>query len=200
MKIGVVYAVYNTHNGKLYIGKTTQSLQKRWSNHLCSAKRGNKTHLHRAIRKSGAGCFIVFPIYIARDIFLDAIEIYFIRSFNTMKEGYNETIGGDGGFTGRTPEGVERIKQANLGNKYSLGYKHSKESIEKISKAAKVMWSNPEYRELAVRKLLGRPADHLIGKKQSKETCLKRSDALKGRPWSDARRKAENDKNRAVNQ
>jgi GIY-YIG catalytic domain len=56
----VVYLIYNTVNGKIYIGKTEKSLAVRWSGHCVAAFTMNSPYyIHRAIRKYGKEAFLI---------------------------------------------------------------------------------------------------------------------------------------------
>ena len=94
--MGIIYKITNDINNKIYIGKTVTSLSERWSKHLYAAKT-EKTHLYNAMRKYG---FEHFNISIVEDNIPDELlnekEIYYIQNFDTIKNGYNQTIGGDG--------------------------------------------------------------------------------------------------------
>lgn len=53
----LIYEAYNKQNGKVYVGLTTTSLEKRRSSHLRSAKNGSNAYFHKAIRKYGEESF-----------------------------------------------------------------------------------------------------------------------------------------------
>ncbi len=88
----MIYLITNTINGKRYIGKTTQPLDKRWYQHCKNAEYGGDTYLYKAIRKYGAASFRCE--YLADG--LDEEEILLIEQ---LKPEYNMTLGGDGGDT-----------------------------------------------------------------------------------------------------
>ena len=94
--MGTIYKIVNDINDKIYIGKTVTPLYERWSKHLYAAKTEG-THLYRAMRKYGFDHFSILPLEenIADDL-LNEREIFWIRELNTIKNGYNTTIGGDG--------------------------------------------------------------------------------------------------------
>jgi len=92
----IIYKVTNRINGKVYIGQTKQSLQKRWSNHCC--KNSHCSILHSAIEKYGAENFTVEQIDVAatKDE-LDKKEIFWISHYNSIApNGYNISSGGNG--------------------------------------------------------------------------------------------------------
>lgn len=95
----IVYKSINKTNKKIYIGITTRSLNRRIYEHLFNAKNNSQTKFHRAIRKYGSDNFewsIIYKGESLEEIFKK--EIFFIQKFNSYKNGYNMTIGGDSGF------------------------------------------------------------------------------------------------------
>ena len=50
--MGFIYKITNTINNKIYIGKTTRTVEKRYKDHLYSSKKSN-CYLHIAMRKYG---------------------------------------------------------------------------------------------------------------------------------------------------
>ena len=95
---GIIYSILNKVNGHRYIGQTQQDLNKRWTQHLQESKTFNDRPLYRAINKYGVGMFTVRII--EEDIPIDKLserECYWIEQFDTYKNGYNATTGGEGG-------------------------------------------------------------------------------------------------------
>jgi len=99
----LIYKITNKLNGKLYIGKTTQSLKARWSKHLSMAKNGHKynrvTAIGAAIKKYGKENFLMEQIDSAEtedDLLLK--EKYHADKLNTyVPRGYNIAECGQGG-------------------------------------------------------------------------------------------------------
>lgn len=94
----IVYKITDLTNNKVYIGKTTTQLKKRWSVHLAHAKyferykEAGKTYLHAAMRKHGTENFIIKEIDRAlNDKHLFWLENFYIEYFNAInpKYGYN---------------------------------------------------------------------------------------------------------------
>lgn len=54
---GIVYKATNLINGRVYIGLTTTTLERRWAVHCCEVRRGSKYLFHKAIRKYGEDSF-----------------------------------------------------------------------------------------------------------------------------------------------
>jgi group I intron endonuclease len=95
----IVYLCTNLINGKQYVGITSISLGKRKSNHKSLALRcGSQTKFHRALRKYSIENFkweVLDECSESIDILIEK-EIKYISKFDTYKNGYNMTIGGDG--------------------------------------------------------------------------------------------------------
>lgn len=94
--MGCIYKLTNKINGKVYIGKTIHTLNIRLRGHKNSMYTTD-TKLTRAFRKYG---FKNFDADILEDSIndaeLDALEIKYIKQYDSFKSGYNSTIGGDG--------------------------------------------------------------------------------------------------------
>lgn len=75
-------------------------------------------------------------------------------------------------------EAKEKLRQRMLGNKYTLGYNHTKEACEKISKTHKGKFVSEETRKKLSISLKGR-VPHNKGKQHSPETRKKISEANK---------------------
>src|ERR1035441_1136752 len=118
-----VYKITNKINGKVYIGKTNDP-KKRWHDHLLISRSNKDSHLfsivHAALNKYGVNNFS-FEI-IQQDLTEEQAferEIYYILQYrsNIVRfgnyYGYNLTDGGEG----------------------QTGYKHTKQSIKKMSLA-----------------------------------------------------------------
>lgn len=92
-----IYKITNILNNKSYVGKTEKlNPHDRWKEHLseCTKPRVSKRPLYSALIKYGQENFtfeVIEETYqpIER-------EVYYINFYNTYKEGYNATLGGDG--------------------------------------------------------------------------------------------------------
>lgn len=96
-----VYRYFNTKNGKSYIGITNR-LRTRKIEHSSA---NQNLVFHRAVRKHGIGSFS-FEILSEVDSWEEACleEQKFIRDYDSYRNGYNSTIGGEGsmGLRGET--------------------------------------------------------------------------------------------------
>lgn len=121
----IIYKITNKENGKMYIGQTINSIEDRWHRH-CSDAMNNilDTHFARAIRLYGIDNFSYEIIDTAStQEELTAKEQYWIRYYNSVNEGYNETDAtyksGGNTYKKKTEEELkvikEKISQSKLG-------------------------------------------------------------------------------------
>ena len=91
-----IYQIKNIINGKLYIGKTEFSLEKRFKEHCKDAfrERNEKRPLYAAMRKYGIDNFEISLI--EETDYPEDREIFWIEQKRSYKIGYNATLGGDG--------------------------------------------------------------------------------------------------------
>jgi group I intron endonuclease len=114
--LGKIYKIKNLVNQKEYVGCTISTLRKRFEEHIfrCT-KSDSNTKLCNSIRKYGSDKFIIELIEECELSSIYEREKFYINEIKTFDSGLNSTIGGEG----------------------CLGYKHSKEIREKISKLIK---------------------------------------------------------------
>ena len=95
-----IYCIENIVNGKRYIGQSVD-IEKRWVEHKKLLKQGKHTnqHLQNSWNKYGMDVFEFIIIEVCESNVLNEKEIYWIDYYNTFRDGYNLTIGGDGGNT-----------------------------------------------------------------------------------------------------
>ena len=95
---GYIYKITNQINQKIYIGKTVNSIIERWKEHLHDYKKQQyeKRPLYSAMNKYGIENFIIEEIEEVDVKELSIREIYWIEYYNSYKNGYNATLGGDG--------------------------------------------------------------------------------------------------------
>ena len=91
----LIYEAYNVKNGKSYIGLTTNTLEKRKSQHLRSAKSGSAAHFHKAIRKHGPDAFQWSMLIKCASLEkLQSLEQMVIGSYEQWQL-YNKSLGGE---------------------------------------------------------------------------------------------------------
>ena len=99
---GWIYCIINKINGKMYIGKTNNFERRKrehlnyWHSDLCYK-------IRKAYKKYGIENFQVQSLLTFRAINSDVLnkvlnwlEVYYINKYNSFKDGYNATIGGEG--------------------------------------------------------------------------------------------------------
>ncbi|WP_130818994.1 GIY-YIG nuclease family protein [Anaerococcus vaginimassiliensis] len=120
---GVVYLITNTINNKKYIGITTRNISDRFKEH-CKAN----SYIGRAIRKYGENNFSIEVLDIAhsKEELFD-LEVKYISNYNSYRDGYNQTIGGDGASLVEDLELKLTNKQKNFCN---LVDKENKKAID----------------------------------------------------------------------
>lgn len=93
-----IYKITNVINGKSYIGKTLSSIENRWKEHCSDSKKrkNEKRPLYSAMNKYGIENFKIEQIEECSDNIVDEREVYWIEYYQTFKQGYNATKGGDG--------------------------------------------------------------------------------------------------------
>ena len=91
-----IYQITNDLNGKIYIGKTEFSIEKRFKEHCADAfkDRNEKRPLYAAMRKYGIEHFHIELIEETDSP--EEREVFWIENKRSFKNGYNATVGGDG--------------------------------------------------------------------------------------------------------
>jgi len=94
---GIIYKIENKLNGNIYIGQTTQSLKKRKIQHISNSNKTKRNmSISKALNKYGPNYFSWKKIYECNSPDeLDKKEIYYIKHYNSYKNGYNSTTGGN---------------------------------------------------------------------------------------------------------
>lgn len=164
--IGIIYCFHCIPSGKKYIGMTEKILDHRVNQHINNVKRNYKTcrKFYNAIRKYGINNFIIGIIEECDCKVLNEKEKYYIEKFDTYKNGLNSTLGGEG----------------------TSGWKHTKETKEKIKEKRRKQVLTEEHKQ----KLRGKKhteewkenhIKRMTGRIVSQETRKKLSEKLKGR-------------------
>ena len=142
--MGCIYALVDPHSNQIrYIGITKRSVFRRLSEHLCHSKRDSfyaATWL-RSLKKKGLKPKInILADNVPREL-LSIMEQFYINFFSVYGCNLtNTTDGGEKGFTrNHTEESKRKISKALMGNKYTLGYKQSEETIRKRSATIREM-------------------------------------------------------------
>jgi predicted DNA-binding protein YlxM (UPF0122 family) len=104
----IVYLVTNKINGKKYVGITKKTLEQRKSQHIYVAKTEKGAKFQHALRKYGEDGFS-WEVIDKASTYEELLEkeIYYIEKYDSFRNGYNSTLGGEG-FNGfERPTGEE---------------------------------------------------------------------------------------------
>lgn len=132
--MALVYKITNSANGKVYIGFTSRTLHERWIEHTAPCRLERQTRLYKAIEKYGKDSFQIEVLenFNTTEEALTA-ERKYITKFNSYKQGYNDTLGGDKQVF--TPEIKAKISLAKM------GHLTSEQTRKKISNTLSKTWS-----------------------------------------------------------
>ena len=93
-----IYLVENLINHKKYIGQAKNIKKRFQSHHLCDYKNEKNsnynTKFYQALRKYGLDNFEVKVLLLCKEEELDDFEIKYIKYYDSFKNGYNSTEGG----------------------------------------------------------------------------------------------------------
>ena len=127
-----IYRISNSINDKVYIGQTIKSLLDRFKFH--TYKSSHCLKLYNSIKKHGEEKFRIELIASCDDqLTADWLEIFWIKTHNSVESGYNISHGGAGGMTGRkhTEEARRKISETQKGR--PLNYVMTDEVRAKMS-------------------------------------------------------------------
>ena len=152
----IVYLIENKITNKHYVGYTKHSLEKRWNQHCKKSTKQINTPFYNAIKKYGIDCWdkkVLLECSTAEEAKVKEIEM--IQKFDSYKNGYNATLGGDGnnGIVMTTESNIKRSLALKGKPKNYLrmhGKKHSAETIEKMKKpkSDKTKYQTEEFKNL----------------------------------------------------
>ena len=94
--MGYIYKITNTLNGKVYIGQTIKTIQKRFTQHKNNSNKEyfSQIVLYKAFNKYGIENFVCEEIEEVPNENLDEREKYWIAFYDSYFDGYNSTLGG----------------------------------------------------------------------------------------------------------
>jgi len=132
---GVIYCYHCIPTGKKYIGQTVKEKYRK-RQHINHCKTGVDNKFYRAVRKYGWDNFVYGIIDDYNDEILNEQEIFYIDKYDTYRNGYNSTIGGEG-CRGFVPSKDTKMKQSISAKNRSNPPHNKKYFTEEEKKEAK---------------------------------------------------------------
>lgn len=171
--MGYIYKITNNINGKIYIGKTTTTIQNRFKGHIKKAKGGShNSYLQNALIKYGVENFSIEELDESDALDeLNQKEKYWIEKLNARNRsiGYNQTSGGDSG---------DIFHSLSLEKQQLKREKHAKDTAQRI-------WINNGTVNKYINNTESIPEGFVRGRlSPSEETKKKMSESRKGRRLS----------------
>jgi len=139
----IKYCVYlhEFPNGKIYIGITSRKPESRWGSNGCGYVVGRMKHAIKKYGWNNVKHLIIESNLSKQEAEKREIELISEYDSRNSEFGYNVTVGGDRG---------------------SLGYKHSKETIDKRSKTMKERYPDGHFKHMPTHHVLQMDLDNNI--------------------------------------
>lgn len=149
-----IYKITNTINNKVYIGKTSYTVEKRFQQHCKDSKKLalKDRPLYRAFNKYGIENFTVETIEEVSEEESSTREIYWINQYGSYGNGYNATLGGEGKRIYNHQEIINMLKETPYPKIVSSYFNCSADLIYDLAKANGIKLrnsSNDKMRELS---------------------------------------------------
>ena len=136
-KISGIYEIRNIINGKRYIGSSVDvNFRLKYHKCLLNKNRHFSKHLQSAWNKYGKAAFIFKHLLICDP---ESNLTFEQSALDKLRPEYNKAKEALAPMTGlsQSDEAKQKIRLANLGNKYALGFKQSDETRQNMSLARK---------------------------------------------------------------
>ncbi|MDP3763697.1 MAG: GIY-YIG nuclease family protein [bacterium] len=140
---GIIYRAINLINGKSYIGQTAQKLEYRIKDHYRNTIRSNHKFANALKKYTPEDWKWEILVENVPGEQLGLFERSYIYGLSTFEFGYNSTKGGEENPSVNNPEVRRKISEANKGNKYCLGFKHTDQTRKNMSAAKKGVKKKP---------------------------------------------------------
>jgi len=139
-----IYRVFNAITNKSYIGKTEKSFRERLNSHIktLNSKTHHNKHLQTSFNNQGEYfCFEIIESFDNNsDVDLNSLEMYYIREYDSYKNGYNQTLGGEGLLGVVVSEETKmKVLKANKGMFYGESHSQSKVKEEDVISICKMI-------------------------------------------------------------
>ena len=192
-----VYVITNLINGKIYVGKSINHLE-RWRDHRKVARGGKEKYpeeffaVHAAMRKYGLENFlfeIIDQFDTEKEAYSAESTMILLSCANLKKYGYNCNLGGEGGLVPNEETRQKLIAAANTPKRIKISSNTMKKQHQEHPGFLSAIHKGNQYTKGRV--LLQEEKDHLskvlTGKIVSNETKKKMSEAQSGEKHSQAR-------------
>lgn len=188
---GVIYKYTNLINSKCYVGQTTNEVSRRNKFKCGTSYSGVK--FDNARKKYGTSDNWNYEVISRKNYLneedatfdLDLLEVYYISKYNSYKDGYNCTVGGEGAKgVIMSEEHKKKLSEALSGeNNPFYGKHHTEETKRKLSEAKigkMIGENNPMFGKTHTEESRKKIREAKIGKHLSEATKRKLSEALSG--------------------
>ena len=130
-----IYKITNDINNRVYIGKTTSTLEKRFKEHCYDSRKRNneKRPLYSAIKKYGIEHFKISLIEECPIDKENEREISWIAYYKGYENGYNATLGGEGTCIYSREEIVSLLNQGKTTKEICNKLKCSKDVVYNVA-------------------------------------------------------------------
>jgi group I intron endonuclease len=182
-----VYLIYCRSTSKGYVGQTTTTIEERWRLHCNTARTGSLYLIHKAIRKYGAKNFEISILAESDNLpDLSRIEVEQIKLQGTkIPNGYNLTDGGEGWRHTHSAETKAKISAAKKGKISGPRHRITPENrMKMIAGQRNSVYHHSEERKAKISK-------SALGRHKTEDHRKHLSISKKGKPWTDARRAAQ---------
>lgn len=132
--MGFIYKIINKKNNKMYIGKTSYTIEDRFKSHIKDSKRYLDRPLYRAFNKYGIENFIIEIIGEYPEEQLNNMEQYWIGYYDTYNNGYNATLGGEGICLYDHSAILKRIQEVRIVKQVAEEFNCCVDIVSKIAK------------------------------------------------------------------
>ena len=168
---GYIYILTDTRNGKQYIGKHNGLKENYWSSGLVP---------NRIANKHGQDVFTreILEDGITSEEALNEREVFYIKKYDTFKNGYNATGGGEGGNSWANQKTEEELAEiSRIKSEKMKGRTFSEETIQKMKRSHKGKKLTEEHKKNISLAQKGKP-----GTPHTEETKKHLSELRKGVP------------------
>lgn len=170
-----IYCIECIETNTKYIGQTLESFYRRWIFHKWNLKNNkhSNTYLQNAWNKYGSDKFLFYPLEsfdinqkgIVTKYKLDELEQYHIKKYDTFKNGFNLTTGGEKcNMNPLSDEAKRKIGEKNRINMF--GKKHTEETKRLMSESHKRYVKTESHRKHLSESLTG-----FVRSDEQKEKC-----------------------------